>query len=136
MDLGPKSPSNELQRMSWKTRLQLIKQTFEWIQMLKERKGKGFVLESIVLGKIRGGLFLYIVLDFSYKFDYRMFQCFFPPPYFCCLLFLFISSPPLVRTSHVYIKGLVLIFVPSAPSISLHVVAVRLKHTVQVSPPH
>ena len=82
-----------LQRMSWKTGLQLIKQTFEWIQMLKERKGKGFVLESIVLGKIRGGLFLYIVLNFSYKFDYRMFQCFFPPHLFLLPPFPFYIIP-------------------------------------------
>ena len=59
----------------------------------------------------------------------------FPSPFFS-LSFLFISSSPLIPTSHVYIKGLVLILVSSAPFISLHVVAIRLKHTVQVSPPH
>ena len=95
--------------------------------MLKERKRKGFVLEQIVLGKIQGGLFLYIVLNFSYKFYSPPFQCFFS---------LFISSSLLIPTSHVYIKGLLLILVPFAPSISLHVVAIRLKYTVQVSPLH
>ena len=42
----------------------------------------------------------------------------------------------LVPTSHVYIGGLVLILFPSAPSISLHVVVVWLKHIVHGSPPH
>ena len=81
----------------------------------------------IGINRLRGGLFLYIVFQFSYKFSSSLFQCFFS---------LFIPPSTLVPTSHVYTGELVLILVPSAPSISLHVVAVRLKHTVQVSPPH
>ena len=136
MDLGPKSPSNEFvenELENWA----LVNQTNFWMDSDVERKKrKGVCVEVNRPRQVQGGLFLYIVLNFSYKFDYWMFQCFFPPPYFCCLLFLFISSPLLVPTSHVYIRGLVLIFDPSAPSINLHVVAVRLKHTVQISPPH
>ena len=50
--------------------------------------------------------------------------------------FSFLYPHPLTFLLHVYTGGLVLILVPSAPSISLHVVAVRLKQTVQVSTPH
>ena len=32
---------------------------------VERMKKKGFVLEQIVIGKIRGGLFFYIVLKFS-----------------------------------------------------------------------
>ena len=54
----------------------------------------------------------------------------------CSLFFLYHPPPSLIPTPHVYTGGLVLILVTSVPPISLHVVAVRLKHTVQVSPPH
>ena len=121
MDLGPKSPSNEFVE----NRLEkwaLVDQTNLIMDSDIERmKKRGFMLESIVLGKIRGGLFLYIVLKLSYKFEYRMFQCFsFSSSPLFCLPFLFISSSLLVPTSHVYIRGLVLILVSSTPSISLH----------------
>ena len=43
----------------------------------KVMKRKGFVVKKIVIGRIRGGLFLYIALKFGYKFSSRMLQCFF-----------------------------------------------------------
>ena len=55
---------------------------------------------------------------------------------------LFSFSPPfilflsLIPTFHVHARWLVLILVLSTPPISLHVVAVRLKYTIQISPPH
>ena len=52
---------------------------------------------------------------------------FFPP------FILFLS---LIPTFHVRARWLVLILVLSTPPISLHVVAVRLKYTVQISRPH
>ena len=48
----------------------------------------------------------------------------------------FILSSPLLFFVHVQAKWLVLILVTLAPSISLYVIAVRLKITVQASPPH
>ena len=53
----------------------------------------------------------------------------------CLLLLLYylpFSSPP----SICMLDGLVLILVPSVPPISLHVIAVRLKSTVQASSLH
>ena len=43
----------------------------------KVMKRKGFVVKKIVIGRIQGGLFLYIALKFGYKFSSIMLQCFF-----------------------------------------------------------
>ena len=61
---------------------------------------------------------------------------FFSPLPFLFPLLPFILSLFLIPTFHVRARWLVLILVPSASPISLYVVAVRLKYTVQVSPPH
>ena len=92
------------------------------------------MLKKIVLSKVRGYLFLYISHEFYYivsSWCYNVFYVFFsipivsfPPSYFVLSL-LFIS------TFHVHARWLVLILVPSTPPLSPHVVAVRLKTTVQ-----
>ena len=65
MDVGPKSPNNEFVENGLENCV-LINQTNLRIDSDVERmKKKGFVLEQIVIGKIRGGLFFYIVLKFS-----------------------------------------------------------------------
>ena len=65
MDLGPKSPHNEFVENGLENWV-LVNQTNLRMDSDVERMKKiGFVLEQIVLGKIRGGLFFYIVLKFS-----------------------------------------------------------------------
>ena len=65
MDLGPKNPNNEFVENGLENWV-LVNQTNLRMDSDVERMKKiGFVLEQIVLGKIRGGLFFYIVLKFS-----------------------------------------------------------------------
>ena len=65
MDLGPKSPHNEFVENGLENWV-LVNQTNLRMDSDVERMKKiGFVLEQIVLGKIGGGLFFYIVLKFS-----------------------------------------------------------------------
>ena len=105
--------------------------------MLKECKGKGLCWSKSSSARFEEVysyiLFLSLITNLITKCS-RLSLSLSP------LLFVASSSfyiiPPLIPTSHMYIEGLVLIFVPSALFISLHVVAVRLKHTVQISPPH
>ena len=65
MDLGPKSPNNEFvenELEDWT----LVNQTNLRMDLDVERmKKKRFVLGQIILGKIRGGPFFYIILKFS-----------------------------------------------------------------------
>ena len=65
MDLGPKSPNNEFVENGLENWV-LVNQTNLRMDSDVERMKKiGFVLEQIVIGKIQGGLFFYIVLKFS-----------------------------------------------------------------------
>ena len=65
MDVGPKSPNNEFVE-NWLKNWVLINQTnLRMDSNIEIMKKKGFVLEQIVLSKIRGGLFFYVVLKFS-----------------------------------------------------------------------
>ena len=43
----------------------------------KRMKRKKVCVENIVLGKVRGGLFFYITHKSDYKFDLRIYLCFF-----------------------------------------------------------
>ena len=65
MDLGPKGPNNEFVENGLENWV-LVNQTNLRMDSDVERMKKiGFVLEQIVLGKIRGGRCFYIVLKFS-----------------------------------------------------------------------
>ena len=104
----------------------------------KNRKIDWFRLKKIVLGIVWWDQFLYISHKFDYKFGSWLLQCF--SLYFDPLLSVFLSPfilpSPFIFTLHVQARWLVLIFVLSAPSWSFYVVDIRLKTTVQVSPPH
>ena len=127
MDLGPKIPNNEFVENGLEN-LVLINQTNLRMDSDLERKKKKRVCVGINRPRkdLKRSVLIYY-FQFIYKFSSSSFHCFF---------FLFILSSTLVPTSHMYTGGLVLILVPSSPSINLHVVVVRLKHTVQVSPPY
>ena len=95
----------------------------------KRMKIDRIMLKKIVIGKVRGDLFLYISFRFDYRvssYCYMFFSQFFDP-----LLPLlppsFILSSSFISTLHVLARRLVLILVPSAPSQNVHVIAVRLK---------
>ena len=65
MDLGPKSPNNEFVENGLENWVLFNQTNLRMDSDVERMKKKGFVLEQIVLGKIRGGLFFYIVLKFS-----------------------------------------------------------------------
>jgi len=91
-----------------------------------------FIMKKIVLGKVRGDLFLCISFKFDYKVSsrcYNNFPLFFDPS--ISLPPFFILSSLSISTFHVHVRRSMLIFVPSALPISLYVMAVRLKFTVQ-----
>ena len=121
MDLGPKSSNNKFVE-NWLENWVLINQTNFRMDLGLERKKKKRVCVGVNHPRqdLRRSV---LILFFSLITNSipSLFQCFF---------FLFIPYSSLVPTSHVYIGGLVLILVSFAPSINLHVVAVRLKHTV------
>ena len=65
MDVGPESPNNEFVENGLKSWVLINQTNLRMDSDVERMKKKGFVLEQIVLGKIRGGLFFYIVLKFS-----------------------------------------------------------------------
>ena len=65
MDLGPKSLHNEFVENGLKNWVLINQTNLRMDSDVERMKKKGFVLEQIVIGKIRGGLFFYIVLKFS-----------------------------------------------------------------------
>ena len=65
MDVGPKSPNNEFVENGLKSWVLINQTNLRMDSDVERMKKKGFVLEQIVLSKIRGGLFFYIVLKFS-----------------------------------------------------------------------
>ena len=65
MDVGPKSPNNEFVENGLKNWVLINQTNLRMDSDVERMKKKGFVLEQIVLSKIRGGLFFYIVLKFS-----------------------------------------------------------------------
>ena len=62
MDLGPKSPNNEFAEDGLENWVLVNQTNLKMDSDIERMKKRGFMLESIVLGKIRGGLFLYIFL--------------------------------------------------------------------------
>ena len=127
MDLGPKNPNNEFVKnglVNWA----LGNQTNLQMELDVERMKKKMVCVGINRPRQdpRRSVLIYCFSVYIQIFILT-FQCFF---------LLFIPSFTFIPTSHLYTGGLVLILIPSAPSISLHVVAIRLKHAVQVSLPH
>ena len=110
--------------MGWKTRLKWVGQQTKWVPMTRI---------------VWGDQFLYISHKFDYKFVSWLLQCFSLDfsilflSLFPILYYLSLSSPPFVCILHVQARWLVLTLVPSTPSWSLYVVAVRLKTTIQVS---
>ena len=121
MDLGPKSPNNKFVE-NWLENWVLINQTNFRMDSGLQRKKKKRVCVGVNHPRqdLRRSV---LILFFSLVKNSipSLFQCFF---------FLFIPSSSLIPTSHVYVGGLVLILVSFAPSINLHVVAIRVKHTV------
>ena len=96
-------------------------------------------LEKIVLNTIRRDEFLYISHKYDYRFGSCLLQCFscgFSDRLLSLHLFFFILSFAFTFALHMLAKWLVLMLVPSATSISLCVIAIRLIITIQVSPPH
>ena len=91
-----------------------------------------FIMKKIVLGKVRGDLFLCISFKFDYKVSSRYYSNF--PLLFDPSVSLppssFILSSLSISTFHVHARRSVLILVPSALLISLYVIAVRLKPIV------
>ena len=65
MDLGPKSPNNEFVDDGLKNWILVNQTNLKMDSDVERMKKKGFVLEQILLGKIRGGPFFYIILKFS-----------------------------------------------------------------------
>ena len=65
MDLGLKSSNNEFVENGLGNWVLVNQTNLRMDSDVERMKKKGFVLEQIVLGKIRGGLFFYIVLKFS-----------------------------------------------------------------------
>ena len=65
MDLGPKSPNNEFVEDGLENWVLFNQTNLRMDSDVERMKKIGFVLEQIVLGKIGGGLFFYIVLKFS-----------------------------------------------------------------------
>ena len=97
-----------------------------------------WLVKKIVLGTVQEDQFLYISHKFDYNFGSWLLQCFsiFLNPLLSVPLSPFRLPSPFISTLHVQARWLVLILVPSAPSWSFYVVAIRLKTTIQVSPPH
>ena len=93
-------------------------------------------MKKIVLGKVRGNLFLCISFKFDYKVSskcYSNFPSLFRSP-LSLTLSSFILSFLFISTIHMHARRSVWILVPSALPISPYVVAVRLKPTVHASP--
>ena len=65
MDLGPKSLHNEFVENGLENWVLFNQTNLRMDSDVERMKKIGFVLEQIVLGKIGGGLFFYIVLKFS-----------------------------------------------------------------------
>ena len=65
MDLGPKSPNNEFVEDGLENWVLVNQTNLKMDSDVERMKKKGFVLEQIILGKIRGGLLFYIILKFS-----------------------------------------------------------------------
>ena len=65
MDLGPKSLHNEFVENGLENWVLFNQTNLRMDSDVERMKKIGFVLEQIVLGKIREGLFFYIVLKFS-----------------------------------------------------------------------
>ena len=127
-DLGPKQwiCREWVEKLGWNELDQKIK--------CQEQENRLIFLEKIVISTIRGVEFLYISHKFDYKVGSWLLQCFshgFSNRPLSLHLSFFILSFPF--TFHVLARWLVLILVPSAPSISLCVIAVKLITTVQTS---
>ena len=127
MDLSPKSPNNEFvesELVNWvlgnQTKLQME------LDVERMKKEKGLCWNKSLSARFEEvcSYILFFSLDTNFH------------PLRSSVSFSFLYPHPLTFLLHVYTGGLVLILVPSAPSISLHVVAVKLKQTVQVTPPH
>ena len=65
MDLGPKSPNNEFVEDGLENWVLVNQTNLKMDSDVERMKKKGFVLEQIILGKIQGGPFFYIILKFS-----------------------------------------------------------------------
>ena len=98
----------------------------------KKRKIDWFEVKKIILGTVWEDQFLYISHKFDYNFGSWLLQCFSLDfhPLLSMPLSLFIFPSSFIFTLHVQDGWLVLILVPSAPSWSLYVVAIRLKTIV------
>ena len=103
-------------------------------------------LSKIVLSTVQGDQFLYILLEVGYKYNFDCYNISLSILQSLSLSLLFYTiSPYHLYPPHAYqiagvsscpIRLLVLVLVPSAPSLSLRVVVRRLKTTIQVSLPH
>ena len=65
MDLGPKSPNNEFVDDGLENWVLVNQTNLKMDSDVERMKKKGFVLEQILLRKIRGGSLFYIILKFS-----------------------------------------------------------------------
>ena len=65
MDVGPKSPNNEFVENGLKNWVLINQSNLRMDSDVERMKKKGFVLEQILLRKIRGGPLFYIILKFS-----------------------------------------------------------------------
>ena len=103
-------------------------------------------LKKFFLGTVQGDQFLYILLKVGYKYNFDCYNISLSILQSLSLSLLFYTiSPYHLYPPHAYqiagvsscpIRLLVLVLVPSAPSLSLRVVVRRLKTTIQVSLPH
>ena len=139
MDLGPKSPKQWICRKYVRKNWALVNQTTNKVglndKIVKINKCK---LNKIVIGKVRGDCSYILLLNLitSLVPDCYSVSLFISIPFSHFLFLFFILSSSFIFVIHEHAKWLMLILVSSAPSISSHVVAVRLIITVQVSPPH
>ena len=138
--LRPKKPKTmNLQRMGQKNQALMNQTNVKVDPDDKKMKLDRFVVKKIVIGTIRGDQFLYLSFRFDYKVSSRLQQCFSlrfpipiliaPPPFI--YPFPFFSLPSTCNPGQ-----LILILVLSATSPNFQVVAIRLKSTIQISPPH
>ena len=65
MDLGPKSPNNVFVDDGLENWVLVNQTNLKMDSDVERMKKKWFVLEQIILGKIQGGPFFYIILKFS-----------------------------------------------------------------------
>ena len=124
MDLGPENPNNEfvksgLEKQALGNQIDLRMEFY--VERMKKKKGLCLNQSSSARSE---EVYSYI-LFFSLVTNFH-------PPSLQCFFFPFISSSTFIPTSHVYPGGLVLILVSSAPYISLHVVAITLKHMYHI----